>query len=131
MVSVLGDRVDFAPFGVNGGGSALASRVEFITNGKSWIPELRSKQEKEPLHAGDSLRAASPGGGGFGLALERDLAMVESDLNRGYVSRSTAEDVYGVVIADAIQGVAGNLRYRLDEMKSAKRRELLKTTASA
>ncbi len=131
VVSVLGDRVDFAPFGVNGGGSALASRVEFITNGKSWIPELRSKQEKEPLHAGDSLRAASPGGGGFGLALERDLAMVESDLNRGYVSRSTAEDVYGVVIADAIQGVAGNLRYRLDEMKSAKRRELLKTTASA
>ena len=131
VVSVLGDRVDFAPFGVNGGGSALASRVEFITNRKSWIPELRSKQEKEPLHAGDSLRAASPGGGGFGLALERDLAMVESDLNRGYVSRSTAEDVYGVVIADAIQGVAGNLRYRLDEMKSAKRRELLKTTASA
>ena len=131
VVSVLGDRVDFAPFGVNGGGSALASRVEFITNRKSWIPELRSKQEKEPLHAGDSLRAASPGGGGFGLALERDLAMVESDLNRGYVSRSTAEDVYGVVIADAIQGVAGNLRYRLDEMKSAKRREQLKTTASA
>ncbi len=131
VVSVLGDRVDFAPFGVNGGGSALASRVEFITNGKTWIPELRSKQEKEPLHAGDSLRAASPGGGGFGLALERDLAMVESDLNRGYVSRSTAEDVYGVVIADAIQGVAGNLRYRLDEMKSAKRREQLKTTASA
>ncbi len=131
VVSVLGDRVDYAPFGVNGGGSALASHVEFVTDGKAWIPELRSKQEKEPLHAGDALRAASPGGGGFGLALERELALVERDLNRAYVSRATAENVYGVVIAEAIQGAAGNMRYRLDAPASVLRRAQLKATAEA
>ena len=35
IVSVLGDRVDFAPFGVVGGGPALASDVEFVTFGNA------------------------------------------------------------------------------------------------
>ena len=131
IVSVLGDRVDYAPFGVNGGGSAQASRVEFITSGKTWVPEMRSKQEKEPLRAGDALRTASPGGGGFGRALERELSMVERDLNRGYVSRLTAETVYGVVVAESTQGAAGNMRYRLDEAASIQRRAQMKTGASA
>ena len=131
VVSVLGDRVDYAPFGVNGGGSALASHVEFTTGGRSWAPEMRSKQEKEPLQAGDALRAASPGGGGFGNALERDLAAVESDLNLGYVGRATAEKVYGVVIAEAKQGATGNLRYRLDAAGSAQRRRQLLAQATA
>ena len=62
---------------------------------------MRSKQEKEPFASGDSIRTSSPGGGGFGDALERDLAAVERDLNRGYISRETAEADYGVVIAEA------------------------------
>ena len=131
VVSVLGDRVDFAPFGVNGGGAAQSSRVEFVTEGKSWKPEMRSKQEKEPLHAGDSLRAASPGGGGFGDPLQRELALVERDLNRAYVSRSTAEAVYGVVVAEANEGAAGNLLYRLDEVASAQRREQMRSQTAA
>ena len=117
--------------GVNGGGPALASKVEFVTGGKSWVPEMRSKQEKEPLHAGDALRAASPGGGGFGKALERDLAAVEHDLNLGYIRLETAETVYGAVIAEAKQGAAGNMRYRLDEAASTQRRQQLLAKATA
>ena len=125
IVSVLGDRVDYAPFGIVGGGPAAANNVEFITNGKSWTPELRSKQEKEPFVPNDSIRAASPGGGGFGNALERDLAAVELDLNRGYISRETAESQYGVVIAEANTPAAGYTRYLLDAAASATRREKL------
>ncbi|MES2536958.1 MAG: hydantoinase B/oxoprolinase family protein [Pseudomonadota bacterium] len=125
IVSVLGDRVDYAPFGIVGGGPALANDVGFTTNGKDWKPELRSKQEKEPFHAGDSIRAASPGGGGFGNAFERDLAAVERDLNRGYISRDTAENRYGVVIAEAVDMAAGHTRYRLDPEASAGRRKQL------
>ncbi len=123
IVSVLGDRVDYAPFGIVGGGPAEANHVEFITGGKTWIPELRSKQEKEPFHAGDAIRAASPGGGGFGNALERDLSAVERDLNRGYISRQTAEQRYGVVIASEQAFAAGPTHYQLDAAASAARRE--------
>ena len=122
IVSVLGDRVDYAPFGIAGGGPAKANRVEFTTRGKSWTPELRSKQEKEPFSKGDSIRASSPGGGGFGNALERDLASVERDLNRGYISRETAELTYGVVIEHAKLLSAGHSVYRLDAEASGKRR---------
>ena len=125
IVSVLGDRVDHAPFGVAGGGPALASTVQFHTNGKTWVPEMRSKQEKEPMVAGDSIRLASPGGGGFGKAVERDLAMVERDLNLGYISRATAEQTYGVVVARAHGDAAGHMHYALDEQASAQRRQQL------
>ena len=125
IVSVLGDRVDYAPFGVAGGGPALASTVQFTTHGKTWVPEMRSKQEKEPMVAGDMISLASPGGGGFGNPLERDLAMVERDLNRGYISRATAEKTYGVVVANARSDAAGHLHYQLDEAASSTRRQQL------
>ena len=122
-VSAIGDRVDYAPFGIVGGGPAAPNKVEFVTGGKSWIPELRSKQDKVEFVAGDAIRVASPGGGGFGNALERNLAAVELDLNRGYISRLTAEQQYGVVIAEAQPQSAGQTRYRLDADASAARRK--------
>ena len=122
IVSVLGDRVDYAPFGIVGGGPAEANKVEFTTAGKTWTPELRSKQEKEPFSNGDALRAASPGGGGYGSALERELAAVEQDLNRGYISRETAEQTYGVVVSEAKSLAAGHTLFRLDMQASATRR---------
>lgn len=128
-VSVLGDRVDHAPFGVCGGGPAAPNKVEFTTGGKTWVPEMRSKQEKEPLVADDSIRCASPGGGGYGNPLERDLEAVERDLNRGYISAQTAETAYGVVIAETQALPAGHTRYRLDAQASAERR--LQLAASA
>lgn len=129
-VSVLGDRVDHAPFGVAGGGSAQPNKVELTTGGKTWKPQMRSKLEKEPFSAGDSIRAGSPGGGGFGNALERELALVERDLNRGYVSRATAENDYGVVIAEERQLPGGHKRYRLDAAASAARRAQLQKAAA-
>ena len=48
LVSVLGDRVDHVPFGVNGGGSAAANNVWFRRDGQRWVPEMRSKAEKVP-----------------------------------------------------------------------------------
>ncbi|MDP9095450.1 MAG: hydantoinase B/oxoprolinase family protein, partial [Pseudomonadota bacterium] len=124
-VSVLGDRVDHAPFGVCGGKSAQPNRVEMVTGGKAWIPELRSKAEKIEFHPGDAIRAASPGGGGYGNPLERDLAAVERDLNRGYVSQSSAESMYGVVVSEATTLTAGHTLFKLDAQASAERRRQL------
>lgn len=124
LVSVLGDRVDHAPFGVGGGGPALPNRVCFHSDGREWVPQMRSKAEKIPLKAGDSVHLASPGGGGFGDPLTRDPDAVERDLNLGFVSRDTAEAVYGAVIAEETL-VAGQKRYRLDRDATAARRATL------
>lgn len=113
VTSVLGDRADYAPFGVGGGKAAQPNRVEFTTGGTAWAPEMRSKYENATLHAGDGVRACSPGGGGFGDPLEREVTEVERDLNLGYVSRATAERDYGAVIAEA-RGLGDRTLFRLD-----------------
>ena len=98
LVTVLGDRVDHAPFGIVGGGSAAPNYLALTTEEGDWIPPLRSKLEKQPMKAGETLHAASPGGGGFGDPLTRDVAAVERDVRLGYVSPATAERVYGAVM---------------------------------
>jgi N-methylhydantoinase B len=130
-VSALGDRVDHAPFGIVGGKSGAPNQVEFQTGGKRWVPALRSKQDNVLFKPGDSIRAASPGGGGYGDPLTRDLAAVERDLNRGYISRTQAEQDYGVVVAAATGLGAGHSLYQLDAAASATRRQQLGAQASA
>jgi N-methylhydantoinase B len=95
LVTVLGDRVDHPPPGVAGGGEAAPNFVRFTTPDGDWAPPLRSKLQAQPMQSGDAIRAASPGGGGFGDPLTRDLADLERDLSLGYVSRETAERNYG------------------------------------
>ena len=119
--TVLGDQCDTHPFGVAGGKSAAPNIVEFRTEGKTWTPPMRSKLENESLHSGDGVHACSPGGGGFGNPLERDIADVEQDLNFGYVSRASAERDYGVVIAE-VRSLGDRTVYRLDPAASAAER---------
>jgi N-methylhydantoinase B len=124
FVSVLGDRVDHRPFGISGGGEAAPNFVRFRTDGREWTPPLRSKFEKQLLRPGDGVAAASPGGGGFGNPLERDIEAVEHDLNLGYISRATAEVVYGAVIAE-VHAVGEHQRFRLDAEATKQRRQTL------
>jgi N-methylhydantoinase B len=121
VATVLGDRVDYAPFGVGGGKAALPNRVEFHTGGKTWVPEMRSKFENATLHPGDGLHACSPGGGGFGDPLTREVADVEQDLNLGYISRESAERDYGAVIAEA-RALGERSVYRIDAGATAAER---------
>jgi len=121
IVSVLGDRADTAPFGVVGGGPAKPSVVEFTTVGRTWRPAMRGKEEKRVLEAGDSIRVASPGGGGWGDPLVHDLGAVEQDLNLCYVSETSAREAYGAVIAER-RLVGGRPRYRIDVAASEARR---------
>ena len=98
VVSALGDRIDHVPFGIAGGHAAAPNQVSVSTGGTEQTFPMRSKFEKQPMTGGDWLAAASPGGGGFGDPAERDVDAVEQDLNLGYISRQTAEDVYRVVV---------------------------------
>ena len=98
LVSILGDRVDHAPFGVQGGGPAAPNSVRLVTGGQSWAPPMRSKAEKVAFAPGDSFHLASPGGGGFGQPWMRDPLAVQTDLNDGLIDPDTAAATYGVVI---------------------------------
>jgi len=113
LVSILGDRVDHVPFGVQGGTSAAANHVRLVTDGREWAPPMRSKVERVAMRAGDRVMLGSPGGGGFGDPLLRDVGAVETDLNDGLIARETAEQIYGVVIG-AVEQRGTRLHYRLD-----------------
>ena len=110
VVSVLGDRVDHLPFGIEGGGAAAPNHVAFTIGGQDWTPPMRSKAERIALAPGDSVALASPGGGGFGDPRTRDRKAVEADLNAGLISRATAETLYGATIASA-RAVGDRMRY--------------------
>lgn len=111
-VSILGDRVDYRPFGISGGESASPNEVKLVIDGNEVVPPFRSKAEKVPLKAGDSVRLASPGGGGYGNPLTRDPQAVEQDLNNGIVSEKQATETYGATIAER-ETVNSRLRYRI------------------
>ena len=113
VLTVLGDRVDHRPPGAQGGHDAQPNEVRIITDGAEWRPVFRSKIERQPLGAGDSVRLASPGGGGFGDPLGRDLEAVEDDLNAGLITRDVAERVYGATVA-AARLVGERICYTLD-----------------
>jgi N-methylhydantoinase B len=117
LVSILGDRVDHAPFGVEGGGPAAPNSVELVTQGKRWIPPMRSKAEKVPFGPGDAFHLGSPGGGGFGDPLRREIALVEADLNAGLIDLKTAEDTYGIVVAER-RAILDRKQFRLDPEKT-------------
>lgn len=124
VVSILGDRVDHLPPGIQGGGPAAANDVRFRIGGAEWVPPMRSKAERIALKAGDTVRLSSPGGGGYGDPLARDLALVEQDLNAGLITREVAEAAYGAVVAGAVP-LGDRHRFTLDRSASrARRREL-------
>ncbi len=125
LVSVLGDRVDSQPFGIEGGGSAAPNLVSFRTGNETWVPPMRSKFEKQPLKPGDGIVVGSPGGGGYGDPLKRDLEEVERDLNLGYYGPETASAKYGVVAKEA-RRLGTRPVYAVDRAGSEKRRMELK-----
>ena len=59
--------------------------------------------------------------GVFGDPLARDVDQVERDLNLGYVSRETAEQVYGAVVATAAQ-LGDRQVFTLDRAATARQR---------
>jgi N-methylhydantoinase B len=90
------DRIGCPPWGVRGAKEAKTGQVLIYKSGSA-EPELLYKTENRPLDAGDRVRMATAGGGGYGDPLERSVDLVERDVIRGFVSPESARDDYGVV----------------------------------
>jgi N-methylhydantoinase B len=98
--SFIGDRGRFAPRGLQEGSDGAKCRVEIARGSNTYIPEHLTKDDNVRLRPGDVIRLETPGGGGYGNPLERDISRVVWDVRMAYISRDTARDVYGVVFRD-------------------------------
>ena len=90
------DRSHFRPWGILGGGPGAPSG--FALN--PGTPRERDLGNTDTLvmEPGDVLQIHSPGGGGRGDPLGRDVERVALDVARGYVSAAAALYDYGVVL---------------------------------
>jgi len=91
------DRIGCPPWGVQGAKAAKAGQVLIFKDGKQEA-KLLYKTENCPLQAGDRVRMATGGGGGYGSPSERPVELVQRDVIRGFVSLESARDDYDVVI---------------------------------
>jgi N-methylhydantoinase B len=90
------DRFKFRPFGLAGGGSAAASALYLIRDGRSEV--LPSKITNAMLRKGDVIRLETSGGGGFGEPKMRAREQVERDVRLGYVSPEAAASRYDLAL---------------------------------
>jgi N-methylhydantoinase B len=90
------DRFHFNPWGREGGaGGTLGATFVVDRDGRERpIPKI----EVLKLAPGETVRIVSPGGGGYGDALERDPTAVLRDVLDGFVTPDVAREDYGVVL---------------------------------
>jgi N-methylhydantoinase B len=87
-----------APHGAAAGGDGRTGDI-IVNPGRDGEKRLPTRYADYPLAGGDMFRLDTPGGGGFGSALEREPADVLRDVEEGYVTPERAEKDYGVVLA--------------------------------
>jgi N-methylhydantoinase B len=96
-MSIFSERVQVPPFGIFGGRSASPARY-IITRADGKKEYVQYKTSRIKLYEGDTFTILTPGGGGYGNALERDLELVLEDYIDQKVSLDDAKEFYGVVI---------------------------------
>ena len=94
-LTIFSDNRKFAPWGLFGGGAGSASKYILDPDGEAI--EQPSKITLK-LPAGSVISYRTPGGGGYGPALERAPDQVLGDVIDGKITCARARQVYGVVI---------------------------------
>ena len=91
------DRTNHPAWGVLGGKDALPGSV-VVVNEASGEATSQNKARGEELKAGEVVILSTGGGGGYGPVEERDLDLLQRDLDEGYITRAAAQDIYKVTI---------------------------------
>ncbi|MBI3707039.1 MAG: hydantoinase B/oxoprolinase family protein [Proteobacteria bacterium] len=107
------DRFKLRPYGRKG--AHPGSLGETLVNPGTAQETNIGKIDILKLNPGDVVRITAPGGAGYGDPLDRDPAMVLTDIENGFVSEVEAADVYGVSVANGRVDAAATkvLRERL------------------
>jgi N-methylhydantoinase B len=94
VLSHLGDRHVFAPYGIFGG--KPGTLAESILNPDGNGEKLHSKETRE-IKKGDVLSFRLSGAGGYGPPEKRERAAIVRDIADGYVTPEAARRDYGWV----------------------------------
>lgn len=100
-----GDRQKLPPWGLCGGNDGSAGRFIINPETNKEIVFKSGKTSEIELKKGDIMSAQTPGSGGFGNPLERDVNMVLNDVKNQKVSIENAREYYGVVIDSSTKEV--------------------------
>ena len=92
VLSHLGDRHKFEPYGIFGGMNG--ARAQSILNPDGNGEPLHSKETRE-IKQGDIISFRLSGAGGYGSPSERDAAAIERDIADGYITKAAAHEIYG------------------------------------
>jgi N-methylhydantoinase B len=90
-IALQAGRFKYAPGGLFGAESGAIA--QFLVNDEAGDPSGLTL-----CQPGDVIQFHSAGGGGYGVAFERDPGAVEQDVRNGYVSIEKAREEYGVVV---------------------------------
>lgn len=93
----LGERHILSPWGVSGGenGSSGGFWLQKFNDDKK--TKLKSKISDVNLHKNDLITVQTPGAGGYGSPLKREIKKVIQDLKEEKISMESAKKYYGVV----------------------------------
>ena len=87
-VFIFGERGKASPKGIAGGSDALPNVFSYQHEGKWSKPPMASKMLGIQLQKGECVRLETPGGGGWGNSIERDVVSRARDEAFGYVTNS-------------------------------------------
>jgi N-methylhydantoinase B len=97
-------------YGVHGGTAGAAGEMTIVLPSGETIPAPKYGIRH---YADASVTAASPGGGGWGRAFDREPERVLRDVRDGVVSVDTARNVYGVVLTSDLRAIDRSATERL------------------
>ncbi len=86
------------PRGLFGGAAGRAGSITHI-KASGERQSLPAKVSNHAFAAGDALEIALVSGAGYGDPLERDPALVLTDVESGLLTASEAQEIYGVVLS--------------------------------
>ena len=91
----------------------------------TWVEDLKTGERREipvvgryDLQSGEKVVSITPGGGGYGDPLERDVLAVLDDYRESRVSLEAAAAEYGVVITDGAIDEAATAKTRQERLAS-------------
>ncbi|TAP41711.1 hydantoinase B/oxoprolinase family protein [Arthrobacter sp. S39] len=91
----------------------------------AWVEDLKTGERREipvvgryDLQSGEKVVSITPGGGGYGDPLERDVLAVLDDYRESRVSLAAAVAEYGVVIIDGAIDEAATAKTRQERLAS-------------
>jgi N-methylhydantoinase B len=94
------------PQGALGGGDGAVNEVAVFRGDEAHVPPHLSKEQDIPMRPGDRVRVRTPGGGGYGPAIERAPAAVLEDVRLGRYDPAQARDLFGVALVEGPEGLA-------------------------